>query len=395
MKGEVRFTGSIETMLKSKKAKKMICVTVSCFNHYSTRMRQINESFRNLGYDVVYLTTDFNHFDKKRYSVEYEGAIQLHVPSYSRNISPARLISHAVFSQKVYQELCRIAPDVIYCMFPPNSLVKQIDKYKNNHKTKVILDCYDMWPESFPQGNLRADSFLPFRKWRNLRDDHINCADLLLCVSDSGKKALEGIICEDRIRVLQPVVEQAKCNVWNCDVETSLSFCYMGNINHIIDTQVAIELLGGLAKHIPVTLHLIGGGESINVFCEDLERTGVKVVRYGVVFDREEKLRIFALCNYGLNIPKAQIHSTMALKSVEYMSAALPLINSSLGSTAEIIKEHGIGINISAAITNSDIEAILNTTEEENRAMREKCVEYYADHFVAQDISALLATVIE
>ena len=67
--------------------KKPTCVCISCFNYYDTRMKQITEFFRRKGYEVIYVTSDFNHFEKRRFKVDYPDTIQVHVPVYKKNIS--------------------------------------------------------------------------------------------------------------------------------------------------------------------------------------------------------------------------------------------------------------------------------------------------------------------
>ena len=90
------------------------------------------------------------------------------------------------------KEINEYKPDLVYCIVPPNSLVKEIGRYKNkNKKVKIIYDIYDMWPESFPYKSKNAIVNLAFKKWASLRDKYINYADLLIAVSQKEKEELD------------------------------------------------------------------------------------------------------------------------------------------------------------------------------------------------------------
>lgn len=49
---------------------------------------------------------------------------------YKRNLSVGRLKSHDDFSKKAIQLAADLHPDILYVMFPPNSLMKYASAYK-------------------------------------------------------------------------------------------------------------------------------------------------------------------------------------------------------------------------------------------------------------------------
>lgn len=373
----------------------MKCVCISCFNHYATRMSQIVEYWKNKG-DTTYIISDFNHFEKKRYSVSYENTVQIHVPAYYRNLSPQRLWSHYVFSRRTYKLLLQIKPDVIYCMTPPNTLYQQVIRYQKRFQAKVIFDCFDTWPESFPVGGLKKVLAAPFFLWRTLRDHYIGKADMLICVSKEGKDFYAPKCPADMpIQVLEPSIAEAEPPQYNAVIHDTVSFCYLGNINYITDTELAIELLGELAKHIHVTLHIIGEGQNKEQLMEALTEQGVNVVSHGIVFDSEKKREIFSMCHYGLNIPKEEIQSSMSLKSVEYMHAGLPIVNSGLGDNYEGVRDAQLGINIDRNDLEKTVSEILGLSEAQRLEMHENCLRYYDDKFAHQNLDAVFAPVLK
>ena len=362
----------------------MKCVCISCFDQYSTRMKFINDFFRKRGDDVTYLYADFDHFTKALSVKNYVGGQVIPVPPYARNLSIARLKSHHQFSKSTVEVIEYIKPDLIYCMIPPNSLVRDIAKYKKKTNVKVIFDCYDMWPESFPYGKLNYVLALPFWFWGNLRKKYIGVADVVLAVSEHQKELLQIEVNATKIQVLKPAIEEGDIPKYNCDISDGLSFCYLGMINHITDMELGVSLLSELRKHCKVTLHIIGEGQNLQEFVSRLEAANVCVICHGVVYDMDEKNEIFSQCNIGLNIPRKEIKSSMSLKSIEYMRAGLPFVNSGIGDTKSIVEKEHIGINIYPDNIPKTVEEILNTSEEELLAMHISSIEFYQKEFKNQ-----------
>lgn len=371
----------------------MKCVCISCFDHYTTRMKSIVEFFREKGFDTTYIISDYQHYTKKRFKANYENVIQLHVPAYKKNISMNRLYSHYVFSKKVYKELCALSPDVIFCNFPPNSLVKTLIEYKEKHAgCKVIFDCYDMWPESFPNKKVGKLLAYPLKKWAALRDDYIEQGDLLTTVSQTSysefSKKYPGI----RTEVIFPSIGPAKPCRYASDIKDSISFLYLGNINFITDIDLGIRFLSEMAKRKKTILHIIGEGQNKAHFVEEVEKNGVSVVSHGTVFNEDKKYEIFSQCNFGLNIPKKEIRSTMALKALEYMRVGLPFVNSGLGDNFYMVKNHKIGINLNASKVEETVDTILGLTDESLQRMSEQCFKFYERTFAQQNMNVLLDT---
>ena len=369
----------------------MKCVCISCFNYYEIRMKAVIDYYCSNGYEVTYIISDFDHYTKQRYIADYENTIQIKVPEYHKNISIMRLLSHWVFSNKIYKKLFAIKPDLIYCMFPPNSLVKYISKYKDKAKCKIIFDCYDMWPESFPYEKHSKLLKVPFGLWKNLRNEYINNADLLLCVSEVSRNALMSVTENIPIQILKPSIKKVNVDLYNSDIKEGLTFCYLGNVNHITDVKLGVALLSALAKHVRVSVHFIGEGENIKDFILKLKNNGVQTIQHGVIFDIVAKEKIFKCCNLGLNIPRREIQSSMSLKSIEYMCVGLPFLNSGIGDTYYFVENNKIGINISYPRFESTVLKILSLTSKELTEMHINCIELYKDKFLKQNYKEILA----
>lgn len=357
-------------------------------------MKAITEYFDKAGYETTYLISDYDHYSKNPLVTDHPNTEQIHVPAYKRNLSIRRLWSHYVFAKKVYKTLCSIKPEIVYCMFPPNSLVQQVVRYKRRTGAKLLLDCYDMWPESFPYQKYSHLLWIPFITWRKLRDDYVTKSDLLLCVSKAAENELRRIAPNVPIKILTPFVDVNMNNTYNSNVEGTITFCYLGNINHITDIQLGVHFLSLVQKRKPTTLHIIGGGQNLDIFTTQLIRNKVKVICHGVVFDIKEKSSIYSLCNFGLSIPRKEINSTMPLKVVEYLGCGLPVVNSAGGDISEIIGEYQAGININSEESENAVAKIFALTEADVVQMHQNALKVYTKLFKGPKFDSVFENVL-
>lgn len=381
--------------LERKTDKQKTCICISCFNYYDTRIKMIKSFFESEGYKVTYITSDYNHFDKSYYTVDYPDTIQVHVPKYSKNISFKRLLSQYLFAKKTSIIVKEKKPDVLYCMFPPNTAVRFMAQYKRENNCKLVFDGYDMWPESFPAGKMSSLLKIPFKLWGDIRDKNIEDADLIFVVSQSMMDAVKDKWKRIPVKQLHPVIVPSQYPNYKFDCRDNVSFCYLGNINHITDIDLLTNILIGVSKGKKVLLHIIGEGQNLSNLLERFEGKNVECIPHGVVMDNDCKREIFAQCHFALNIPREVIHSTMSLKSVEYMSVGLPFINSGEGDTRKIVSDYGIGFNVDNDSISRCVENILMTTPDKLEEMYKKCLKAYEDRFMSLDLGELLKEVLD
>lgn len=361
------------------------CICISCFDFYETRMEDIISFFQNKGYEVSYVISDYQHYKKAYFKAEYKNCRQLHVPSYKNNLSLSRLISHFVFSKEVYNVLCEERPSLVYSQFPPNYLTKVLYKYKSKYDAKIILDCYDMWPESFPKKKMAFGLTPLFKYWASIRDKHIGCADMVLVVSQAHLDVVKNKWKNQIIKILKPSVKAHPLTI-NDKMEDSLSFCYLGNVNYITDVDLIIKTLTAIRRERRVILHIIGKGDNLPILINGLKEAGVETICHGVVFDTEEKYSIYSRCSYGINMPRKEINSTMSLKSVEYLSVGLPFINSAGGDTHDFVNTNNIGINIDPQNISEGIIHLLKIDGEELKTMHHNCIKLYEMKFMSSNL---------
>lgn len=371
-------------------------VLISCFDWYEKRLQPIKELL-DKEYDVTILISDFDHISKCKMEVKNTECTYISVPVYKKNISVQRMYSHTVFGKQVNKYLEKLKPDLVYLLLPPNNTAKYCLNYKRRNKdTKYVIDLIDLWPESMPLGKLK-NTFL-FKKWAQLRNDTIAEADFIFTECDLYQQKLKNIIREnDRVQSLYLFKEQnesqqnivkeklhkKKCELQLAKKETQkkISLGYVGSINHIIDIKSICQLIRALnEKGYLVQFNIIGDGESRQQFIEQLEIVGAKINYYGKVFDEIKKIEILSSCDYGINMMKDEVTVGLSIKSIDYFSMGLPLINSIKGDTWNLVKEKKIGINY-----DGDTERCIEEIEcMEVEEMYDKVLDCYQELFTKQ-----------
>lgn len=326
----------------------MKAVLISCFNYYDDRLKYVEQFLKNKGYDVDYITSNFDHINKDRYTIERPNTIQINVNSYYKNLSARRLLSHYLFAKGVFKEVERINPDLLYVMLPPNFLARFASMYRKRNNVKLIYDIYDLWPETFPSGKSETLLALPFKIWGSLRDNNLNAADVIVTECGLYQEKLKHVLSGLKTDILYLSKEKSKLESKPTIDLGTVNVCYLGSINNIIDIPSIAHLLAAINKIKPVTLFIIGDGEKREQFIKDVKRLGVNVEFCGKIYEEEKKRAIFDKCSFGINMMKNTVCVGLTMKSIDYFQAGLPILNNIQADTAYFVDEYKIGVNVTA-----------------------------------------------
>ena len=319
---------------------------VSCSDHYGHRLWAVDEVLKSLGYDTVYLTSDFDHNTKKVYKCNNENFVQIHAKPYKKNLSVDRILSHMFFSKDVFAHIEKSEePDLIYAVVPPNFVGHYGAKYKAKHKNvKMIFDIFDLWPETFPSGKIKKLLAPVFSVWSWVRNHALPKGDFVICECEMfkdklrlGKNSKTVYLCQKDMgeKLLTPSLSEEKINL-----------CYLGAINNIISIPHIEWVIKEIVKEKPVCLNVIGAGEKQDELIAAAKNAGAEVVFHGAVFDDDKKQEIMSRCHFGLNIMKESVCIGLTMKSVDYFRHGLPIINNIPADTKRLVKENNVGINL-------------------------------------------------
>lgn len=334
---------------------------ISCFDWYDKRIKTVKEVMEDKQYQVTILTSDFDHINKNYTSCKYSDCTYIHVPAYQKNMSLKRICSHLSFGRSVKKHLYTLKPDIIYLLVPPNNTAKYCLAYKKKSpQVKYILDIIDLWPESMPLGGLK--NALICKLWAKFRNESVRYSDFVFTECNLYKKKLKQCgVPKDKTKTLylfkeqEPeecalVKEKMKENVSTANRHIRLG--YVGSINNIIDTDGISDMTAGLKDAgYSVEIHVIGDGETRQQFIEALNVSGADVRFYGKQFDEKKKIEILSSCDYGINMMKEHVTVGLSIKSIDYFSYGLPVINNIKGDTWQLIEKKKMGINFDGNIT--------------------------------------------
>jgi len=327
---------------------------ISCFDWYRERLAPIRDLLLSKGHAVTVLTSDFDHLHTRPVEEKIPECSYVHVPPYRRNLSFRRIVSHLAFGREVGKQLESLRPDLVYCLLPPNCAADRCRKYKQAHPdTRLILDLIDLWPESMPLG--WAKNTFPAKIWRRWRDDSIAVADHVFTECELYQKKLEAVLDPSKTSVLtlfkemrpqekqlvQEMIRRRRAEKEN------LQFAYLGSMNNIIDVDGICSVLRVFQESGYVcTLHAVGDGENRERFQSAVQATGCRAHFYGPLYDEKKKIEILAPCDYAFNMMKEGVVVGLTIKSIDYLSYGLPLINNIKGDTWALIEDSGIGVNV-------------------------------------------------
>lgn len=344
---------------------------ISSTNHYNVRTGKFVNDYVKKGYDVIYVTSDFDHMTKKRYCFnEYKNSKQLHVISYKKNLSISRILSHLMFSYKTFYMLLACKPELVYVEVPNNSLVKSSAKYKKINNAEIIVDIFDMWPESMPVKTKNIIVNRGFNIWRNFRNKNLKFADQIWIECDYYRELLSAQNINLPMETKYLTLENAETSIETKVSEDEIDLCYLGSINNIIDISLIEKIVSEFAKNKRTRIHIIGDGERKDEFLDILKKNSIEIIDHGKVYEIDKLQEIFDQCWFGINVLREDLAIGITMKSISYFRGGLPIINTVQGDTSRFVEECNIGINVDRHDVKSCVLRILNITKDDLACMK-------------------------
>lgn len=356
---------------------------INCFESSVDRVQAIKEYFEEKNNKVSVIQSDFLHIKKEKRKDAIRDYFFVETLPYKKNISLKRLLSHFLFSKEAFRQLENFQTDLLYVVAPPNSLVKQAAKYKREHQIKLVIDIYDLWPESMPVEKVKRILAVPIKYWANLRNKYLKQADVVITECNLYQEKLKNVLKDIRVTGTVYLTRKLKGEIQipqKMDTRT-LGLCYLGSINNIINIDLIVKLVGAINKRKKVVLHIIGKGERKEEFLETLKENNIEYVFYGEVYDQNEQNRIFEKCAFGLNLMKESVCVGLTMKSLDYFKVGLPILNNIKWDTSILVDKRNIGYNITVENADEKAKQIVSLTEKELIQLRKNTKNVFYDTF--------------
>lgn len=355
-------------------------VIVSCFDTYNERTYLIKEYYQSLGYDTKVICSNFQHIKKEYISSPKKDTIYIKTRPYYKNISIKRLYSHYTFAFDFYELISDMSIDILYVLVPANSLAKFAARYKYAHPNTILyFDIIDLWPETMPVVN-KFKKIPLYIMWRNLRDKYLDAADYVFSECNLFLKVMDKLN-NSKFQTLLWAKNDTLVKSFPSLDTTCVNLCYLGSINNIIDINLISALVQKISHYKPCKVHIIGAGEKKKEFMQSIEAYCLNIIDHGILYDRDEKQRVFDQCDFGLNIMKDSVCIGLTMKSLDYFMGQLPIINTIPEDTSILLEKYQMGFNIDKSKIDEIAKKICHLDKEENLKMRLQTRKAYEENF--------------
>lgn len=367
------------------------------------------------GHEVLWWSSTVDHIRKRQRAERTTVAavkpglrlVLLRGMTYRRNVSFARLLNH----MQIAREFRRLAPaqgppDIILCSLPTLELARAATRYGETRGIPVVLDVRDLWPDIF------VDVLPAFgrRWWRALLQPMFRmvqeaCASAQAIIGITGGLVDWGLRYAgrapgkwDRVFPMGYPAEAPSQSLQNvalerwravCPDDGHLNICYFGTIGRQFDLDTVIDAARQLeSAGCPVRFVLCGDGESRERY-QRLARDLRSVVFPGWV-QRADIWALLRLCHVGLAPYRdsADFRASLPQKTIEYMSAGLPVISSLSGELEQLLHRHNCGITYRNRRPGTLADAVMRLAgdRQAREVMAKNARELYEREFRAESI---------
>ena len=319
------------------------------------------------GYDVRFVTTDFNHYAKKVRNVErfykdfpdYKDIKFVHVPEYKKNISIKRLYAEKAWAKAVVNWIKEHIDefDVIYGEMPDIDANIRIRRICDQYNKKFIIDIRDLRPEAY-HVLIKNDALYRILTCvtKVRADKAYACADELVAVS---QEYLDRGLQTNR-RSKHPIVVYlgATLDRFFAGVEKysdeiiksaeEIWIIYAGTLGSSYDLMTLMYAAKKIEKKRKenILFKILGQGpeeETLKRYVNDNQIGNVEFLG----FQPYEKMAAY-LCksNITINAVKKNASQSIINKVADYYAAGIPMLNScTCKEQMDMVDDYQVGLN--------------------------------------------------
>ena len=237
----------------------------------------------------------------------------------------------------------------------------------------LVLWVQDIWPDA-----LQATGFVTNRRvlrlvGRLMRTIDRHC-DLILIQSEGFRDAVERLV-DDRSKVrffpnsaaampAQPVVVGAAAAICK-RIEASFAVVFAGNIGTVQSCETIVEAAALLREHASIRFFLVGSGSMARAIADDIAARGLDNIEMPGRVAGDEIPAIYAAASVLLLTfqPGSMLSATIPSKLQGYLAAGKPVIVSSDGEPANVLRSAAAGLVCQPGDPQALAEAVLRLAE--------------------------------
>lgn len=325
------------------------------------------------GHNVVFWTSDFNHFEKS-FHTGRDACLPLsdnflvrtiHASGYKKNVGLQRLLDHRGVARKFSRFASEEArPDLILASMPSIELCAEATKFGEEKSIPVVLDLRDLWPEIFvdavPRALRGAARLACLPMTTALKKACARATAIVGITPDYVQWGLDlagrsrGPLDRDfalayPIPVLPGGEMEAARRAWRergIGAGGEFVACFFGTMSDKLELETVVAAARELeADRAKIQIVLCGQGDNLKNLRQLAQ--GCSTVGFPGWVGTAEVVALMELADVGLAPYRSRKDFTMSIptKVAEYLSRGLPILSSLDGALKDMLTVEQCGLN--------------------------------------------------
>ena len=340
------------------------------------------------GYDVDFITSGFQHWEKRQRDVEHFDAGTdaytirfIEEPFYPKNMCPQRIWAHHVAAKRVSEYFNEHHDyDLIYCQIPPNDVAREIGKAAHKFNIPFVVDVNDLWPEAFRVAfDVPVLSDILFAPFYRQAKAVYQMADAVVGTSDEYRErglrdARAGIpsetvyvgnqLCEFDAGVTAHAlqIDKPAGDIW---------VSYAGTLSACYDLETLVKAMTLVQKtHPEAKLQILGDGSERDNLKAAAHSSGAEVVFHGYL-PYSQMAAWLSKSDITINSLVEKAAQSIVTKIGDYLAAGKPMVNTSCSKEFRAkVKNDEFGVNVKPGDAEGMASVLIDLIENPSRRAR-------------------------
>ena len=337
------------------------------------------------GYDVDFITSGFQHWEKRQRDVEHFDAGTdaytirfIEEPFYPKNMCPQRIWAHHVVAKRVSEYFDEHHDyDLIYCQIPPNDVAREIGKAAQKFNIPFVVDVNDLWPEAFRVAlDVPVLSDILFSPFYRQAKAVYQMADAVVGTSDEYRErglrdARSGIpsetvyvgnqLCEFDAGVAANAsqIDKPAGDIW---------VSYAGTLSACYDLETLVNAMALVQKsHPEAKLHILGDGSERENLRAAAQSCGASVTFHGYL-PYDQMAAWLSKSDITINSLVEKAAQSIVTKIGDYLAAGKPMVNTSCSKEFRAkVEADGFGVNVKPGDAEGMARVLIDLIEDSSR----------------------------
>lgn len=337
------------------------------------------------GYDVDFITSGFQHWEKRQRDVGHFDAGTdaytirfIEEPFYPKNMCPQRIWAHHVVAKRVSEYFDEHHDyDLIYCQIPPNDVAREIGKAAQKFNIPFVVDVNDLWPEAFRVAlDVPVLSDILFSPFFRQAKAVYQMADAVVGTSDEYRErglrdARSGIpsetvyvgnqLCEFDAGVAAHAsqIDKPAGDIW---------VSYAGTLSACYDLETLVRAMALVQKtHPEAKLQILGDGSERDNLKAAAHSSGAEVVFHGYL-PYSQMAAWLSKSDITINSLVEKAAQSIVTKIGDYLAAGKPMVNTSCSKEFRAkVEADGFGVNVKPGDAEGMARVLIDLIEDSSR----------------------------